>query len=212
MDSYFKNLITILLSVATATGLIIWAAKEIIKKFIQVDIEKQKNKLSLEHQKYTKLQTEQFDTLKIIYGNLIRTDELLRESFSLVKDGMEVSRLSMERTIKPLIAKIFETDRHFKQNSIFLSVKTCDEISKTIDALFFCLTKTSYAMIVKSEDFLDNNGKAVGIIQKDFATLSSEEKDEFLETIKKIEDVRENVLKQSIEIVNTEFRKIFGVK
>jgi len=212
MEDFLKSIITILLSVATVTGLVIWAVKEIFKKFLQVDTERQKNKLLLEHQKYTKLQNEQFDTLKTIFANLIRTDELVNETFGTIKDGREFSRKTMERTFIPLVKTIFDTDRHFRQNSIFLNDTTNKKIAKAIDSLFFCLTKSSYAVIVKSEDVYDDKGNNIGIQQKDLESLSEIEKKEFFDIIKKVEDVKETELKEAINIVQNEFRQIFGVK
>lgn len=212
MEDFFKSVITILLSVATVTGLLIWVVKELFKKFLQVDTERQKNKLLLDHQKYTKLQNEQFDTLKTIYANLIRTDELVNETFGTIKDGREFSRKTMERTFIPLVQTIFDTDRHFRQNSIFLNDNTNNKIAKAIDSLFFCLTKSSYAVIVKSEDAYDDKGKHIGIQQKDIGALSEEERNEFFDTIKKVEAAKETELKEAINVVQTEFRHIFGVK
>ena len=212
MEDFFKSVITILLSVATVTGLLIWVVKEFFKKFLQVDTERQKNKLLLEHQKYTKLQNEQFDALKTIYANLIRTDELVNETFGSIKDGREFSRKTMERTFIPLVQTIFDTERHFRQNSIFLNDTTNSKISKAIDSLFFCLTKSSYAVILKSEEVYDDKGKNIGIQQKDIEALSDTEKNEFYDTIKKVEAVKETELKEAINIVQTEFRQIFGVK
>lgn len=212
MEDFFKSIVTILLSVATVTGLVIWAVKEIFKKFLQVDTERQKNKLLLEHQKYTKLQNEQFDTLKTIYANLIRTEELVNETVGTIKDGREFSRKTMERTFIPLVTTIFDTDRHFRQNSIFLNATTNSKVAKAIDSLFFCLTKSSYAVIVKSEDVYDDKGKNIGIQQKDIASLSEDERTEFFGIIKKVEAVKETELKDAINIVQAEFRQIFGVK
>lgn len=212
MEDFFKSIVTILLSVATVTGLVIWAVKEIFKKFLQVDTERQKNKLLLEHQKYTKLQNEQFDTLKTIYANLIRTEELVNETVGTIKDGREFSRKTMERTFIPLVTTIFDADRHFRQNSIFLNATTNSKVAKAIDSLFFCLTKSSYAVIVKSEDVYDDKGKNIGIQQKDIASLSEDERTEFFGIIKKVEAVKETELKDAINIVQAEFRQIFGVK
>lgn len=212
MEDFFKSIVTILLSVATVTGLVIWAVKEIFKKILQVDTERQKNKLLLEHQKYTKLQNEQFDTLKTIYANLIRTEELVNETFGTIKDGREFSRKTMEQTFIPLVTTIFDTDRHFRQNSIFLNDTTYSKVAKAIDSLFFCLTKSSYAVIVKSEDVYDDKGKNTGIQQKDIASLSEDERTEFFDIIKKVEAVKETELKDAINIVQAEFRQIFGVK
>lgn len=212
MEDFFKSLITIFLSFATVTGFAIWTMKEMFKKFLQVDTERQKNKLLLEHQKYTKLQNEQFDTLKTIYANLIRTDELVNETFGTIKDGREFSRKTMERTFIPLVKTIFDTDRHFRQNSIFLNDTTNSKIAKAIDSLFFCLTKSSYAVIVKSEDIYDDKGKNIGIQQKDIESLSEAERSDFFDIIKKVETVKETELKEAITIVQTEFRQLFGVK
>lgn len=212
MNGFFKGAIAILLSVATVAGLLIWAVKEIFKKFLLVDSERQKNKMLLEHQKYTRLQSEQFDTLKTIYANLIRTNELVDETFGVIKDGREISRRMMEQTFKPLVKIIFETDRHFRQNSIFLTDSTCKKITKAIDSLFYCLTKSSYAVIVKSEDSYDENGKNFGIIQTDVETLSEEDRDDFFDTIKKIESVKENEVQEALNIIRAEFRQIFGIK
>ena len=212
MNDFFKGAIAILLSVATVTGLLIWAIKEIFKKFLLVDSERQKNRLLLEHQKYTRLQSEQFDALKTIYANLIRTNELVDETFGIIKDGREISKQMMEQTFRPLVKIIFETDRHFRQHSIFLNDSTCKKISKAIDSLFYCLTKSSYAVIVKSKDFSDVNGKSAGIIQNDVETLSEEDRNDFFDTIKKVETVKENELQEAINIVRAEFRQIFGIK
>lgn len=212
MEDFFKNIITILLSVATVAGLIIWAVKEIFKKILQVDNERQKNKLLLQHQKYTKLQNEQFDTLKTIYVNLIRTDELVKETFVIIKDGQEFSRKTMERTFIPLVQTIFDTNRHFKQNSIFLTETTTNKIAKTIDSLFFCLTNSSYAVIVKSENVYDEKGKNTGIQQKNIEALSEAERTKFFDIIKRVETVKETELKEAINFVQAEFREIFGVR
>jgi hypothetical protein len=212
MNDFFKSAITILLSVATVTGLLIWAVKEIFKKFLLVDSERQKNRLLLEHQKYTRLQNEQFDALKIIYANLIRTNELVNETFSIIKDGREISRKTMEQTFKPLVKILFDTDRHFRQHSIFLTDSTCQNIAKAIDSLFYCLTKSSYAVIVRSKDFYDANGNNSGIIQTDLETLSEKDRDDFFDTIKKVEAVKENELQEAINIVRAEFRQIFGIR
>lgn len=212
MEEFFKSVITILISVATVVGLFIWVVKEMFKKFLQIDTERQKNRLLLEHQKYTKLQNEQFDTLKTIYANLIRTEELVNETYEIIKDGQEFSRKTMERTFIPLVDTIFETNRHFRQNSIFLTDITTGKIAKAIDSVFFCLTKSSYAVIIKSEDAIDDKGNHFGIQQKDIETLSEEEKNEFFDTIKKVEEIKENELKEAISIVQSEFKQIFGIK
>lgn len=49
-----KEIVTILLSVTTITGLILWFVKEFIKKLLDADSDRLKNKLIRENQKYTK--------------------------------------------------------------------------------------------------------------------------------------------------------------
>lgn len=212
MEEFVRSILAILLSVATVTGIVVWAVKEIFKKYLQIDTERQKNRLALEHQKFTRLQNEQFETLKTIYANLIRTDELVNETFGLIKDGMEFSRGNMERTFKPLVQTIYETERHFRQNSIFLPESICKVVSKTIDSLFFCLTKSTYAVTVRSQDVLSKNNKGTGLQQVHLAELPEHDRVEFFEVIKNVAEVKDGELKHTMKIVQSEFKQMFGVE
>ncbi|NCT74003.1 MAG: hypothetical protein GXC78_05690 [Chitinophagaceae bacterium] len=186
--------------------------KEVFKNFLLVEMERQKNKLLLDHQRYTKLQVEQFDTLKLIFTNLIRTDRLVNETFVSLKDGTGLTKKDMERTFVPLVRIIFDTEDHFKQNSIFLPSETCEKIEKAIDALLFCLSRSTYAMLIRSESIIDTEGRLQGIQQVEIKNLSEMDKKDFHDTINKIAIVKNTELRLAISAVQTEFREIFGVK
>ena len=212
INSYFKGIATVLFSVITITGIIIWFFKEIVKKFMQADNERHKNRLKLEHQKYTRLQEEQFETIKTIYSNLIKTDELLTEYFGVVKDEMEFDEKTKNNTLKPLIETIFETQRYFRKNNIFLNDSLSENIEKCIESLFFCMKQSSHAHIIISEEIFNEKGEYLGIQPRKLIDLKEQEKIEFEKTIDIIEKIRNNELKDSIKSLKIEFRELFGVE
>lgn len=207
-----KEIITILLSVTTVTGLILWLVKEFVKKILDTDTERLKNKLALEHQKYSKLQNEQFDTLKNIYSNLVKTEELINEFYHIVKDDIEFSKQHKERVAEPLTKLIFQTEIHFKENRIFIPKILISEIDKVITALFFCLTKSTLALTIKTDEIFDENGNYLGITSKNFNEISEERKKEFDDVIKLIENTKNKELPKLIDDIEFEFRRIFGSK
>ncbi|WP_291096807.1 MULTISPECIES: hypothetical protein [unclassified Empedobacter] len=207
-----KEIVTILLSVTTITGLILWFVKEFIKKLLDADSDRLKNKLILENQKYTKLQNEQFETLKLIYSNLTKTEELINEFYHIVKDDIEFSKDHKERVVIPLTNLIFQTQRHFKENRIFIPKTLVPKIENVIDKLFYCHTKSSLALIIKSDEHFDDNGNYLGIVSKKLHEISSERVNEFNEILVLIETTKDEELPSLIEETENEFRKIFGSK
>lgn len=210
--NYFNEILTILVSVATVTALIVWSIKEVIKKILQADTERQKFKLQLEQQRFTILQVEQLDGIKIIYSNLVKTEDLFTEMLSLVKENKEITEQVKAELLKPLIQSLFDSLKHFKQNRIFLTKSLALKIGVTIDNLFSCITKSSYALIVKSEEIYSNNGDYLGIRVRKIEELLDKDKLEFKNLISQIEYLQQNQLKESIEALEVEFRGIFGVK
>jgi hypothetical protein len=207
-----KEFITILLSVTTITGLILWFVKEFTKKLLDADSERLKNKLALENQKYTKLQNEQFETLKLIYSNLTKTEELINEFYHIIKDDIEFSKEHKERVVIPLTDLIFQTQRHFKENRLFIPKILIPKIENVIDKLFYCHTNSSLALIIKSEEFYDENGNYLGIVSKKFNEISDDRIKEFNKVTSLIETTKNKELPNLIAETENEFRKIFGSK
>ena len=207
-----KEIGAILISATTLTGFIIWSLREYSKSLIAQNFEKVKNKLSLENQKYTKLQNEQFETLKLIYSNLTRTEELFNEFYHIVKDDIEFTKEHKESIAIPFTNLIFQMQRHFKENKIFIPKILVPKIEKVINALFFCLTKSSKALIIKSEEHFDENGNYLGIVSKKFDEISTDKLNKFNEVLRLIEKTKNEELPELILEVENEFRKIFGSK
>ncbi|AWI25156.1 hypothetical protein [Flavobacterium pallidum] len=207
-----KEIIAILFSVAALTGSILWFVKEFIKKMFDADSERLKSKLILENQKYTKLQNEQFETLKLIYSNLMKTEELINEFYGIIKDDVKFSKQHKNRVVAPLTNLIFQTQRHFKENRIFIPKVLVPKIENVIDKLFLCHTKSALALIIKSDEHFDENGNYLGIVSKQFNEISNDRIEEFKEVLLLIEKTKDEELPKLIADTEIEFRKIFGSK
>lgn len=212
MNDFIINLLAVLLSTSSLVALIVWAIKTTVNKLLQANNERLKIELQLEHQKYTNLQTEQFTTMKTLFANLVRIDDLLKEVYERQSREVKFDKPFIDGIYSPLIALVYETDQYFKQNSIFFNQGLCDIISKSMDAIFTCLSNSANAIVTKSEDVMDKQGNNKGIQERKLDELPPQDKESYESLIKSIDLIRKNELRSSIDSIQAEFRILFGVK
>lgn len=212
LSNIFWIAITILISSGVVSGLVIWLIKRIINKLFEANNERLKISLQLNHQQNSRVQNERFDVIKKLYADLVRMNEMLEELFRFVKSDKPSTKESVIKVLQPLVDLTFSTKRYSETNSIFFSRSTGLRIENCISELLFCLSKSSYAMVVKSEEIYSQSGDYIGIAGREVKNLPEEDRADFDKTILSISNVREGKLRESMDGLQKEFRNLFSIE
>jgi|GEM_PF-4846889 len=162
----------------------------LISKIFEWRIIKGKAKIDFEYQKALSLRNNQVAAVTSIHAAIVDIEILAGEFFSIVKSGTDLTAAQKETILKPLVTKIFQTKKSIQTNSIILDSAIYKQLEKVIDVLFSYLQKSAYAILLKSEDVFDANGKLLGFVLADIHSISSSDIEKYNNTIHEIEQIR----------------------
>jgi hypothetical protein len=219
---FLKQILSNLLSISVIGAFVTWFLKEIISKFFKSDIEKFKNKLQteieihksklqFEYHKNTKLHDDQCEFIKTLFQKLSTLDILLKNFVRLVEEDRIVEKRDIDNILRPLTDGVFEIEKFYKTNKILLNKSLSEKVNATIQLLFQALTRTSFALLVKSKDYYSDAGAHLGIVNRKMSELDINEKQEFESIMKEISELRKGNIKDSLNEIENNFREIYGV-
>lgn len=217
------NLIHFLISIEAISGVIIYLGKKILDKLLESGVEKyknelnitletHKNKLQLEHHKFTKLHVEQCEVIRGIYKKIQKLSFLLNDFLVLIKENRRLERFDFENTIMPCITASMECEEYFKENEILLSENLSNKVNSTIKLISTQTNKLNQTILVKfPELFSPTQLTELHNMYEKIGNYSSIELDELDIIVSNIEKIINTDFKESSKMLTEEFRRIYGV-
>lgn len=179
----YSELVKYFISISTITAAVIWLVKTIITELITRD-----------NYKFSKLHEEQCLAIKKMYSDF---HLIYRQYYELYSNAVIKKHESYpefrDKHVLEFVKQVEDTKSYFDSNKILINKVLADKISKMFDIIYKGLKHSTLAVI--------HNSKEGSVDEKDFVKHIDLAEDIYLKDIPKL-----------LNILEVEFRKIYGVK